>query len=159
MPADKKPSAVEVAKSESRYLSGEIAPELTDGKEHFGKDSVQLLKHHGIYQQDDRDTRSRSEAGKSERHFRFMVRTKIPGGELSSEQLLAELDLCDEIGNQTLRVTTRQGLQLHGVLKDDLKRTIAAHQRSQDVDAGGVRRRGTQRDVLARAVQTRSGAS
>ncbi len=54
-----------------------------------------------------------------------MVRTKIPGGKLTSEQLLAELDLCDEIGNQTLRITTRQGLQLHGVLKGDLKHTIA----------------------------------
>jgi sulfite reductase (ferredoxin) len=54
-----------------------------------------------------------------------MVRTKAPGGKLTSDQLLAELDLCDEIGNQTLRITTRQGLQLHGVIKQDLKRTIA----------------------------------
>jgi sulfite reductase (ferredoxin) len=55
----------------------------------------------------------------------FMVRTKIPGGKLTSEQLLAELDLCDEIGNTTLRITSRQGLQLHGVLKRNLKRAIA----------------------------------
>ena len=54
-----------------------------------------------------------------------MVRTKIPGGKLTSEQLLAELDLCDEVGNTTLRITTRQGLQLHGVLKSNLKRAIA----------------------------------
>ena len=46
-----------------------------------------------------------------------MVRTKIPGGKLTSEQLLAELDLCDEVGNTTLRITSRQGLQLHGVVK------------------------------------------
>ena len=54
-----------------------------------------------------------------------MVRTAIPGGRLTSDQLLAELDLCDEVGNTTLRITTRQGLQLHGVLKKDLKQTIA----------------------------------
>ncbi len=53
-----------------------------------------------------------------------MVRTKIPGGKLTSAQLLAELDLCDEIGNSTLRITTRQGLQLHGVLKSHLKEAI-----------------------------------
>jgi sulfite reductase (ferredoxin) len=53
-----------------------------------------------------------------------MVRTKIPGGKLTSRQLLAELDLCDEVGNTTLRITSRQGLQLHGVLKSDLWRTI-----------------------------------
>ena len=53
-----------------------------------------------------------------------MVRTAIPGGRLTSDQLLAELDLCDEVGNTTLRITTRQGLQLHGVLKTNLKRTI-----------------------------------
>ena len=50
-----------------------------------------------------------------------MVRTAIPGGRLTSDQLLAELDLCDEVGNTTLRITTRQGLQLHGVLKTNLK--------------------------------------
>ena len=54
-----------------------------------------------------------------------MVRSKIPGGKLTSEQLLAELDLCDEVGNTTLRITSRQGLQLHGVVKSNLKRAIA----------------------------------
>ena len=53
-----------------------------------------------------------------------MVRTAIPGGKLTSDQLLAELDLCDEVGNTTLRITTRQGLQLHGVLKSNLKQAI-----------------------------------
>ena len=53
-----------------------------------------------------------------------MVRTKIPGGKLTSEQLLAELDLCDEVGNTTLRITSRQGLQLHGVVKKNLKQAI-----------------------------------
>lgn len=125
MSEEKKQSAVESTKLASNYLAGEIATELTDGQDRFGKDSVQLLKHHGVYQQDDRDERSSTGTGKSERLVRFMVRTKIPGGKLTSDQLLAELDLCDEVGNQTLRVTTRQGLQLHGVAKEDLRRVIA----------------------------------
>lgn len=125
MSEDHKVSPVETTKANSNYLSGQISQELVDGLDHFGKDSVQLLKNHGIYQQDDRDGRETTDEGKSARSFRFMVRTKIPGGKLTSEQLLAELDLCDELGNQTLRVTTRQGLQLHGIVKEDLKRTIA----------------------------------
>jgi sulfite reductase (ferredoxin) len=111
-------SPTEGIKAESRYLHGDIAHELVDGTDHVGKESIQLLKHHGTYQQDDRDDRG---GGKK---YIFMVRTGIPGGRLTSEQLLAELDLCDEVGNATLRITTRQGLQLHGVLKENLQQTI-----------------------------------
>lgn len=124
MPDQKKVSPVELTKENSTYLGGSIGLELQNDDPNFGKDSVQLLKHHGVYQQDDRDSRVGG-SGKSEKQYSFMVRTKIPGGKLTSDQLLAELDLCDEIGNQTLRITTRQGLQLHGVVKDDLRRTIA----------------------------------
>ena len=112
-------SPVEGIKVQSNYLRGEIAEELRDGQDHFGKESIQLLKHHGTYQQDNRDVRGGK--GKS---FIFMVRTKIPGGRLTSEQLLAELDLAEEVGNTTLRITSRQGLQLHGVVKGDLWRAI-----------------------------------
>ena len=115
----KKPSAVEVFKQESHHLLDPIPQELVDENDFFGKASIQLLKHHGTYQQDNRDERKKS--GKS---YSFMVRTAIPGGKLNSDQLLAELDLCDQIGNTTLRITTRQGLQLHGVLKSNLKETI-----------------------------------
>ena len=127
MSDDKKPSPVEVFKVESNYLRGDIGPELVDNNDFFGKGSIQLLKHHGTYQQDDRDDRAASRAaggGKSEKSYSFMVRTKIPGGKLTSTQLLAELDLCDEVATTTLRITSRQGLQLHGVLKKNLKRTI-----------------------------------
>ena len=58
-----------------------------------------------------------------------MVRTAIPGGRLRSDQLLAELDLCDEFGNGTLRITSRQDLQLHGVRKRDLVRRCAGSTR------------------------------
>ncbi len=126
--ADAKLSPVEVFKIQGNYLRGNIAQELRDDNDFFGKSSIQLLKHHGLYQQDDRDARAagRAEPGhvKSSKEYSFMVRTKIPGGKLTSDQLLAELDLCDEIGNTTLRITSRQGLQLHGVLKHDLWKTI-----------------------------------
>jgi sulfite reductase (ferredoxin) len=134
MAQEGKPSPVEVFKLESRYLRGEIGAELHDGNDFFGKPSVQLLKHHGTYQQDDRDARG---AGRAQGHkgpvpkvFSFMVRTRVPGGKLTGDQLLAELDLCDEVGNTTLRITSRQGLQLHGVLKDNLRQAI---QRINDV--------------------------
>ena len=119
-----KPSAVESIKTGSNYLRGEIAEELVDGTPQFGKGSIQLLKHHGTYQQDNRDARKSQAGTKSSKAYDFMVRTKIPGGRLTSAQLLAEIDLCDELGNTTLRVTTRQGLQLHGILKSNLKATI-----------------------------------
>lgn len=128
MSDEAKISPVEVFKIESNYLRGDIGTELRDGNDFFGKASIQLLKNHGTYQQDDRDARAAGRVeggkGKSPKAYSFMVRTKIPGGKLSSDQLLAEIDLCDEVGNATLRITSRQGLQLHGVLKHDLWRTI-----------------------------------
>src|SRR5258708_7610675 len=118
MSDDQKLSPVEGFKSQSNFLRGVIGQELVDGQEHFGKSSEQLLKHHGTYQQDDRDHRAHARAtgsGKSDKSYIFMVRTRVPGGKLTSQQLLAELDLGDELGNTTLRCTSRQGLQLHGV--------------------------------------------
>lgn len=121
-----KVSAVEIAKASSNYLRGNIPEELADTNEFVGKDSIQLLKNHGTYQQDDRERRAeaREDGAAKAKFYSFMVRSAIPGGRLTSEQLLAELDLCDEVGNSTLRITTRQGLQLHGILKTNLKRTI-----------------------------------
>src|SRR3954466_10441614 len=119
-------SPVEIAKAESNYLRGTIPEELGDSNEFVSKTSTQLLKHHGTYQQDDRERRAeaRLDGPAKAKFFSFMVRTAIPGGRLSAEQLLAELDLCDEVGNTTLRITTRQGLQLHGVLKENLWQCI-----------------------------------
>ena len=123
-----KPSPVEGVKEQSRFLRGTIGDELRDENDHFGKTSEGLLKFHGTYQQDDRDERGSggvNAEGKKNKSYIFMVRTKIPGGQLTSEQLLSELDLCEEVGNTTLRITSRQGLQLHGVVKRNLKRAIA----------------------------------
>ncbi len=126
MSDEPKLSPVETFKIQSNFLRGDIGPELRDANDFFGKSSIQLLKHHGTYQQDDRDARAagRKDGAKSTKHYSFMVRTRIPGGKLTSEQLLAEIDLCDEVGNTTLRITSRQGLQLHGVIKSNLRRTI-----------------------------------
>jgi sulfite reductase (ferredoxin) len=124
--ASSKLSPVEIAKAKSNYLRGTIPEELVDGNEFVGKDSVQLLKHHGTYQQDDRERRAeaRADGPSKAKFYNFMVRSAIPGGRITSNQMLAELDLCDEVGNSTLRITTRQGLQLHGVLKSNLKHVI-----------------------------------
>lgn len=127
MATEEKLNPVEEAKINSRFLRGEIGQELVDGNDHFGKDSVHLLKTHGTYQQDDRDARSagKGEGGKSEKSFIFMVRTRVPGGKITSEQMLVELAIGDELGNSTIRLTTRQGIQHHGIPKRSLKDTIA----------------------------------
>ena len=120
----KKESPVEVFKRASHYLGGQIAAELRDGNDFFGKGSIQLLKHHGTYQQDDREQRTAREGQKSLKQYSFMVRSRVPGGKLTAEQLLAEIDLGEELGNSTLRITSRQGLQLHCIPKKHLKECI-----------------------------------
>jgi sulfite reductase (ferredoxin) len=116
----------ELVKESSRGLRGTLALELERATDAFTPDDVALLKFHGAYQQDDRDVRRQRHEGTStadKKHI-FMVRTKAPGGRLTAGQLAAELDLCDRFGNGTLRITTRQGLQLHGVVKGNLWETI-----------------------------------
>ena len=126
-PSKPKLSPVEVFKAQSRHLRGEIPEELRDENPFFGKSSIQLLKHHGTYQQDNRDERPAARAaglpgGKA---YSMMLRLRIPSGRLTADQMLSQLDLCDEIGNGTLRLTTRQTIQFHGILKQNLKSTIA----------------------------------
>src|SRR5881397_1621395 len=117
-------SAVEQIKQASRGLRGSLAPELAAGTSHFEDEAAQLLKFHGVYQQDDRDARrQRSDAG-LEPDYTFMVRCKIPGGVLTARQYLVLDELAGRYGNGTLRVTTRQDNQFHGVVKGDLKATI-----------------------------------
>jgi sulfite reductase (ferredoxin) len=117
-------SPVEAVKDKSNYLFGTISEDLAKDTPQFAKENAQLLKFHGTYQQDDRETRTSTGEGKSLKEISFMVRSRIPGGKLTAAQLLAHLDLCDEIGNATLKITTRQGLQLHGILKSNLRKCI-----------------------------------
>jgi sulfite reductase (ferredoxin) len=119
-------SAAELVKENSRQLRGTIAEELAKDTDHFAKSDAALLKFHGTYQQDDREARKNRKPGedKTVRAYMFMVRSKIPGGKITAKQFLTELDLAERFGNGTLRITTRQGLQLHGVLKENLWQTI-----------------------------------
>src|SRR5438094_4049411 len=123
--APPKRSGVETIKETSRQLRGTIALELLTDTDHFNDQNKQLLKFHGTYQQDDRDARKTRRKEGAGKNYIFMVRCKIPGGRLTAQQYLAVDDLAGAYGNGTLRLTTRQGIQLHGVLKEHLKETIA----------------------------------
>jgi sulfite reductase (ferredoxin) len=125
--APKKParSAVEGIKENSRALRGTIADELGKDSDHFVEQDKQLLKFHGTYQQEDRDARKARRGEGLGKHYMFMVRCKIPGGRVTADQYLSLDKLADAYGNGTLRFTSRQGIQFHGVLKTHLKDTIA----------------------------------
>lgn len=116
-PPARKPTVEEI-KVESQNLRGPLPASLRDGGDHFDEAGKQLLKFHGIYQQDDRDNRQDG------RSYSFMIRCRLPGGKLTAEQYLAHDDIADEYANGTLRITTRQAFQFHGVLKGDLRPTI-----------------------------------
>jgi sulfite reductase (ferredoxin) len=118
-------SSVEVLKEESDYLRGEIVNELASAGDHVSKDSYNLLKFHGTYQQEDRDARKLRDKTGVHKHYMFMVRCKIPGGKLTANQYLSLDELADQYANGTIRLTTRQGIQFHGVVKKDLHATIA----------------------------------
>lgn len=111
-------NSVEVTKCHGDGARGTLAAEANDGQSYSAK-ATQHLKFHGAYQQDDRDLRS---TGAKE--YSFFVRTRLPGGAMTPEQFCCELDLCDRYGNGTLRLTDRQGVQIHGVTKENLKSVI-----------------------------------
>ena len=115
---------VEEVKAGSDGLRGDIGRTLgSDGLARFSDEDATLLKFHGTYQQDDRDRRKGATG--DNKAWMFMVRTKMPGGELTAAQYLVHDDLAGSVGNSTLRLTSRQGIQLHGVLKRGLRETIA----------------------------------
>lgn len=124
-PIGGKPSDVEDLKVESKYLRGSLAEQLqnrvTGGLTELDN---RLLKFHGSYMQDDRDLRSEREKQKLEPAYQFMLRVVTPGGVATPEQWLVMDGLAQKYGNGTMRVTTRQAFQMHGVLKWNLKSTI-----------------------------------
>ncbi len=119
------PSKNEHLKAGSNALRGTLAEELAREGDAISGPAANLLKFHGVYQQDDRDRRAElRHAGEGGRTHIFMVRTKLPAGALSGAAYL-ELDrLAGQYANGTLRITTRQDIQLHGVLKRNLRRTL-----------------------------------
>jgi sulfite reductase (ferredoxin) len=127
----------ESIKAASNHLRGLIKEELIEDTPAFGDESEQLLKFHGIYQQDDRDRRKEARARGLDKHHQLMIRTRIPGGIVSPEAYIAHDDISRRWANGTLRVTTRQDFQLHGVLKGDIKKSIRAINDSLLTTLGG----------------------
>jgi sulfite reductase (ferredoxin) len=115
---------VEAVKRASQGLRGSIPEELATPVDHFGEESIALLKFHGVYQQDDRDARKGARETGAGRDYSCMIRTKSPGGYLPADFYLAVDRLTDLFGNGTIRVTTRGALQLHGVRKSNLHEVI-----------------------------------
>jgi sulfite reductase (NADPH) hemoprotein beta-component len=112
-------------KEASAYLRGTLAEglreEITGG---IIEDDQQLVKFHGMYLQDDRDLRGERGRKKMEKAFAFMIRVRIPGGVCTPAQLLNIDHIARTYGNHTMRLTTRQTFQLHGIIKSNLKATM-----------------------------------
>ncbi len=141
-------------KEASDYLRGTLAEGLAD--EITGaivEDDQQLVKFHGMYLQDDRDLRGERARKKMEKAFAFMMRVRISGGVLHAAAMAARSTGSRAIyGNGTMRVTTRQTIQLHGVIKSNLKATMKAIDERAAQHHRGLRRRQPQRDVQSEPV-------
>jgi len=125
MSEEKKLSANEYIKIDSNYLRGTIAEGLADQSTGaMPEQDQQLLKFHGTYQQDDRDLRADRRKHKLEKAYSFMIRVRVPGGVATPAQWLEMDRLATQFANDTIKLTTRQAFQFHGVIKSNLKRTI-----------------------------------
>src|SRR6185312_2860469 len=120
-------SSIEKIKTESDGLRGTIEESLRD--ELTGairEDDQALVKFHGMYLQDDRDRREERAEKKLERLYSFMIRLRLPGGFLTAKQYLATQDIAGMHTTGIIKITTRQTIQLHGLLKSHIKPTIKA---------------------------------
>ncbi|GGJ06389.1 assimilatory sulfite reductase (NADPH) hemoprotein subunit [Paenibacillus hunanensis] len=124
-PHDRPHSDVEDIKRNSKYLRGSLEETLRDPiTGSIPEDDNRLMKHHGSYMQDDRDLRNERKKQKLEPAYQFMLRVRASGGIVTPAQWLMMDDIAHKYGNGTIRLTTRQSFQLHGVLKWNLKNTI-----------------------------------
>lgn len=122
-----KPSPVEKIKKESNGLRGTISEGLANDMTGTISDAdMQVVKFHGMYLQDDRDRREERAEKKMERLYSFMIRLRLPGGVLSAEQWKTCHHIAGAFSTGVIKITTRQTIQLHGILKSDLKPTIQA---------------------------------
>ena len=140
-------------KADSSYLNEPLRSELINESDHFTNDAVQLLKFHGSYQQDDREHRKRGGTGKD---WQMMLRLRNPAGLVPGPLFIALDDLSDKLGNQTLRATTRQCFQMHGIKKENIKTVIGTIVRSMGstlAACGDVNR-----NVMAPAAPYKKGA-
>lgn len=118
-------AANEGIKINSHHLRGHIAADLADTSTGtISEESNQLSKFHGLYMQDDRDLRNPLKKAGKEKAFAFMLRVRLPGGCATAKQWLVLDKLADEIASPSLRLTTRQTFQFHGVLKGNVKKLI-----------------------------------
>jgi sulfite reductase (ferredoxin) len=118
------PNAVERLKVESHYLRDPLVAEFAAGGTHITDDGYQILKFHGSYQQDDRDVRNDRRRAGSEYDFGFMIRLRVSGGDIPPALWLALDDLAGRFGRATIRLTTRQSVQLHFIPKGDVRTVI-----------------------------------
>ena len=135
-------------KEASAYLRGTLAEGLTAAETgSIVEDDQQLVKFHGMYLQDDRDLRPERTKKKLEKAFAFMIRLRMPGGVCTPEQWLKLDRIARDYANNTLRITTRQTFQYHGVIKSNLKATMKAINAGAAQHARRLRRREPQRDA------------
>ncbi|MCU4175619.1 NADPH-dependent assimilatory sulfite reductase hemoprotein subunit [Carboxylicivirga sp. N1Y90] len=120
-----KPSEVEGIKINSNFLRGTLEESLSDTiTGAIAPDDTQVIKFHGSYQQTDRDLDDERKRQKLEPLYSFMIRARVPAGVATSNQWLAFDDLANTYGNQTLKLTTRQAFQIHGIIKRNLRQTM-----------------------------------
>lgn len=118
-------AANEGIKIRSNFLRGTIATGLADlSTGSLSEDDQQLIKFHGSYQQDDRDLRADRRKHRLEKAYSFMIRIRVPGGVATPKQWLDTDHMAEIYANGTIKLTTRQAFQLHGIIKTNLKRTI-----------------------------------
>eukprot|EP00004_Rigifila_ramosa_P025459 TRINITY_DN7613_c0_g1_i1.p1 TRINITY_DN7613_c0_g1~~TRINITY_DN7613_c0_g1_i1.p1 ORF type:complete len:1350 (+),score=345.73 TRINITY_DN7613_c0_g1_i1:22-4050(+) len=130
-PAGPPPLSLDQIKINSNFLRGTFLTGLYDKSTGALPETDTILsKFHGIYQQDDRDLRSERQKAGMEKAFSFMIRARVPGGICSPAQWLAMDRVADERANGTIRITTRQAFQLHGVVKKNLRNAIRGINRS-----------------------------
>jgi len=117
--------ANENIKLASKHLRGSIVEDFADTSTGaISDDSNQLMKFHGMYLQDDRDLRNALKKAGKEKAFAFMLRVRLPGGKVTPQQWLVLDKLADEVASPSLRLTTRQTFQFHGVLKGNVKQLV-----------------------------------
>ena len=144
-------SKAEAVKQQSRQLRGHLARDLADTATPFDGEGYSLLKFHGIYQGYDRDSATELKQAGNSKHYQLMVRVRIPGGRLTAAQYLALDKIAGDYANDTLRVTTRQSIQFHGVVKSGLKAAMG------EINAGLMTTLAACGDVV-RTVTTVAGA-
>jgi sulfite reductase (ferredoxin) len=128
---------VEEIKKQSKNLRGTLSDSLTKSSAAFDADERNLIKFHGMYQEDDRDERITRQKAKLDPKWILMVRSKIPGGGLTGEQYLAIDRLATLWANGTLRITTRQDIQFHGVLKCNVRDLVRSINEAKVTTFGG----------------------